>query len=188
MAYLTQKQLQGIGFKSLGTNVKISASAKIYNADQIEIGDNSRIDDFCVLSGKIKLGQHVFMGVHGNLAGGINGIELADFVTMAYYVNIFAQSDDYFGESMTNPTIPRLYKKELIGSVTVGRHVIIGSNSIVLPNAHIAEGCSIGAMTMVNKPTQPWGIYIGIPARRIKERKRELLVMEKKYMESHHGE
>ena len=183
MAYLTQQQLEQMRFKSLGKNVKISDSTKIYNADQIEIGDNSRIDDFCVLSGKIKIGKNVFMGVHGNLAGGINGIELSDFVTMAYYVNIFTQSDDYLGGTLTNSTVPRKYKNEKFGSVKIGRHAIIGSNSVVMPDAHIAEGCAIGAMSLVTKPTQSWGVYVGVPVKKIKERKRDLLRLEKLYLE-----
>jgi acetyltransferase-like isoleucine patch superfamily enzyme len=183
VAYLTQQQLEQMRFKSLGKNVKISDSTKIYNADQIEIGDNSRIDDFCVLSGKIKIGKNVFMGVHGNLAGGINGIELSDFVTMAYYVNIFTQSDDYLGGTLTNSTVPRKYKNEKFGSVKIGRHAIIGSNSVVMPDAHIAEGCAIGAMSLVTKPTQSWGVYVGVPVKKIKERKRDLLRLEKLYLE-----
>ena len=58
MAYLTENQLQQLGFKSLGKNVKVSDKASIYNYDQIEIGDNSRIDDFCILSGNIKIGKY----------------------------------------------------------------------------------------------------------------------------------
>ena len=50
MAYLTEQQLLNMGFKSLGQNVKISDKAAIYNCDQIQIGDHSRIDDFCVVS------------------------------------------------------------------------------------------------------------------------------------------
>jgi acetyltransferase-like isoleucine patch superfamily enzyme len=181
MGYLTQAQLASFGFKYLGKNVKISETARIYNAGEMQIGDNSRIDDFCVLSGKIQFGRNVFIGVHGNLAGGINGIELADFVTMAYYVNLFTQSDDYYGETLTNPTVPRKYKKEQFGSIYVGKHSIIGSNAVIMPNAHIAEGCAIGAMSLVTKPTTPWGIYKGIPAKRVKERKCDLLALEELY-------
>ena len=50
MAYYTEEQLNQLGFKYIGENVKISDKASIYNHDQIEIGDNSRIDDFCVIS------------------------------------------------------------------------------------------------------------------------------------------
>jgi acetyltransferase-like isoleucine patch superfamily enzyme len=183
VGYLTQSQLEELGFKHLGHNVKISDLSRIYNADEISIGDNSRIDDFCILSGKIDLGHNVFIGVHSNLAGGVNGIQIHNFVTMAYYVNLFTQSDNYHGESLTNSTIPRKYKKEKFGSIIVGKHAIIGSNAVIMPDAHIAEGCAIGAKSLVTKPTQPWGIYVGIPARRMKARSQEpILIMEEKYL------
>lgn len=182
MAYLAQQQLEQMNFKSLGKNVRISDSTKIYNADQIEIGDNSRVDDFCVLSGKIKIGRNVFMAVYCNIAGGIHGVEFEDFSTLAYYVNIFTQSDDYLGGTLTNPTVPRQYKKEKFGRIKVGKHVIIGSNSAIMPDAHIAEGCAIGAMSLVTKPTVAWGVYVGIPAKRVKERKRNLLELERLYL------
>jgi acetyltransferase-like isoleucine patch superfamily enzyme len=182
MSYLSQEQLNQIGFKSLGINVKISDSTKIYNPEHMIIGDNSRIDDFCVLSGKLTIGRNFFMGVHGNLAGGIHGIEIADFVTLAYYVNLFTQSDDYYGYSLTNSTIPRKYKHEKFGSLSIGQHVIIGSNSVVMPNAHIAPGCAIGAMSLVTKSTDPWGIYYGIPARRVKARQQDVLEVAKRYL------
>ncbi|MGC7853682.1 hypothetical protein ACP3W8_12080 [Vibrio anguillarum] len=70
MAFLTEDQLMALGFKSLGNNVKISDKAAIYNAEQIVIGDNSRVDDFCVLSGNIILGKNVHIAVFCNIAGG----------------------------------------------------------------------------------------------------------------------
>lgn len=185
MAYLTQQELEQLNFKSLGKNVKISDCAKIYNAEQIEIGDNSRIDDFCVLSGKIKIGRNVHIALHCNVAGGRQGVELDDFSGLAYYVNVFTQSDDYLGETLTNPTIPCQYKNETFGNVKIGKHSIIGSNSVIMPNAHIAEGCAIGIMSLVTKPTLAWSVYLGIPARRIKERKRDLLELEKLYLSEH---
>lgn len=183
MAYLTQEQLSMMGFKSLGVNVKVSDKASIYNAEQIEIGDNSRIDDFCVVSGKVKIGRHVHLAPMCLVAGGEEGITFCDFSGIAYHVQVFAQSDDYSGETLTNPTVPRKYKKEYRKAVFLGKHVIIGAGSIIFPGVHIAEGCSVGAMTLVNKSTDPWGIYIGNPAKRIRERKKDLLNLEDKFLE-----
>lgn len=183
MAYLTQKQLEQFDFTYLGKNVKISDNAKIYDAKHIEIGDNSRIDDFCVLSGKIKIGRNVHIAVYCNIAGGIGGIEISDFAGLAYYVNVFTQSDDYLGNTLTNPTVPKQYKTEKFGTIKIGKHAIIGSNSVIMPDAHIAEGCSVGAMSLVTKPTKEWGIYVGIPAKLVKERKKDLLELEKLYLQ-----
>ncbi|MBM3059473.1 dTDP-4-amino-4,6-dideoxy-D-glucose acetyltransferase VioB, partial [Escherichia coli] len=50
MAYLDEIQLKEMGFKSVGENVKISDKASFYGCDNISIGNNVRIDDFCVFS------------------------------------------------------------------------------------------------------------------------------------------
>lgn len=183
MAYYSEEKLISMGFKRLGKNVKISDKASIYNADQIEIGDNSRIDDFCVISGKIIIGSYCHITPSCLVAGGTPGVFFSDFCTLAYGVKVFSQSDDYSGESLTNSLIPEKYKKETFKPVTLGTHVIVGAGSIIFPGVDVAEGCSIGAMTLVNKSTQPWGIYVGNPARRVKERKKDLLELAKKFLE-----
>lgn len=184
MTYLTDNALKSIGFKHLGENVKISDKAAIYNADQISIGNNSRIDDFCVISGKVAIGRNVHIAPHCLLAGGEKGITMDDFSGLAYFVQVFSQSDDYSGQTMTNPTIPSEFKKEFKSPIHIGRHVIIGAGSIVFPGVFLAEGCSVGAMSLVNKSTDPWGVYFGNPAKRIKERSQRLLSLEQAFLEA----
>jgi galactoside O-acetyltransferase len=181
MAYLTKAELIGMGFKYLGDNVKISDKACIYDAENISIGDFSRIDDFCVISGSIDIGKYVHITPMCLIAGGKNGVFIADFCTLAYGVKIFAQSDDYSGSTMTNSLIPQKYKNECISKVTLQKHVILGANSVVLPGVELAEGTSGGAMTLFDKDTSSWGIYVGTPAKRIKERKKDLLGLEKQF-------
>ena len=181
MAFLTQIELSKLGFKSIGSNVKVSDKASIYDHSEIEIGDNSRIDDFCVISGKLRIGKNVHIAVFCNVAGGDLGIDFEDFSGLAYGVHVFTQSDDYSGETLTNPTIPDFFKKELKQSVVIGKHSIIGTNSIILPGVKLAVGTSIGAMSMVTKSTEEWGVYFGSPAKRIKERKKDLLKLEVEY-------
>jgi len=112
MAFLSQEHLASMGFKSIGKNVRISDRAAIYNANEIEIGDNSRIDDFCVISGRIKIGRNVHFAVFCNVAGGSEGITFSDFSGLAYGCHVFSQSDDYTGGTLTNPTVPAKYKRE----------------------------------------------------------------------------
>lgn len=182
MAYLSDAYLKTMGFKYLGKNVKISDKAAIYNCDQIEIDDNSRIDDFCVLSGKITIGKNVHFAPMSLVAGGEKGIIFEDFSGLAYHTQVFTQSDDYSGMTLTNPTIPTQFKKETKKEIYIGKHVIIGAGSIIFPGVNIAEGCSVGALTLVTKSTEAWGIYLGNPAKRIKERKKDLLKLEEIYL------
>jgi len=182
MAFLNDEQLAAQGFKSLGKNVRISDKAAIYNPENIVIGDNSRIDDFCVISGRVEIGRNVHIAVFCNVAGGEKGVFLADFSGLAYGCHVFSQSDDYSGKSLTNPTVPDKYKVEAKAAVHLERHVIIGACSIILPGVTIAEGSSVGAMSMVTKTTLPWSVYFGIPAKKIKERQQDLLNLEKEYL------
>ena len=182
MAFLNEEQLKNMGFKSLGENILISEKASIYNPELIEIGDNSRIDDFCVLSGKIKIGRNVHIAIFCNLAGGTKGITLEDFSGLAYGCHIFTQSDDYSGKTLTNPTIPAKYKSESKKEVIIKRHSIVGTNSIILPGVTLAEGTSVGAVSVVTQSTQEWAIYLGNPARYFKPKEKGLLKLEQEYL------
>lgn len=182
MAYLSQKQLEAMRFKKLGKRIKISDKASIYNPEQIELGDNTRIDDFCVISGNISFGAYVHIAPFCLIAGGTKGIIIGDFSGVSYGSKVFSQSDDYSGQYMVSPLIPDEYKNEIKAQVIIGKHVVIGTGGIVFPGVHVADGCSIGAMTLVTKNTKPWGVYIGIPAKRIKEKSKEILLLEKKFL------
>jgi acetyltransferase-like isoleucine patch superfamily enzyme len=171
-----------MGFAALGQNVLISDRAAIYSPDLIEIGDNSRIDDFCSVSGRVKIGAYCHVTVMCMVAGGSPGVFMNDFVTLAYGVKVFSQSDDYSGATMANSLIPKEYKAEKFASVTLGRQVIVGTNSVIMPGANIADGCAIGAMSLVLNNTEPWGIYVGSPAVRLKDRSRDLLELEARFL------
>jgi acetyltransferase-like isoleucine patch superfamily enzyme len=184
MAFLSAEELKKIPFKKIGINVKISVDARIYNPEQIEIGDNSRIDDFCVLSGKIIIGKYVHIAPACILAGSVAGIYIEDFANFSYQITVFSRSDDYHGDSMTNATVPEQYKKVTDKPVTIGRHVIIGAGSTIFLGVNLGEGCAIGAMSMINKSTDPWKIYAGSPARLIKDRSTNLLALEKDFLKT----
>ena len=177
--YLTEKDLKDAGFRKLGTNVKIHTRASIYGAENISIGTNVRIDDFSIIiaTGLVQIGNYVSIPCFCYLVGRY-GITIEDFVTLAPGVKIFSSSDDYSGEKLTGPIVPR----ELTGGrgdkVTLKRHVIIGAGSVILPGCTIGEGCSVGALSLVVKNLEPWGIYAGIPVSRLKDRKKDLLKLE----------
>lgn len=184
MAYYTSQQLQNMNFKHIGKKVKISTKASIYNCENIEVGDNSRIDDFCVISGNIRIGRNVHITPLCLVAGGEPGIVFEDFVTLAYRVSIFTQSDDYSGETMMNSTIPKKYKNEFKKEVLLKKHSIIGAGSTIFPGVTIETGTSVGAMSLVLENTLPWSIYVGIPAKKIKNKSKNLLTLESEYLNS----
>ena len=83
---------------------------------------------------------------------------------------------------MTNPIIPTEFTRVTHGDVNIGRHVIIGSGAIILPTVTIEEGVAIGALSLVKKNCTAFGIYLGSPAKRISERKQDLLELEKAFL------
>jgi len=186
MSYYTYEELKKMGFKNVGFDVKVSTKASIYDCEKISIGNNSRIDDFCVISGKVEIGSNVHITPFCLVAGGLKGVFLEDFTTLAYGVKIFSQSDDYSGETLTNSTIPKKFKNEYMKEVIVKQHSIVGAGSVIMPGVTLEIGTSIGAMSLVLKSTQAWGIYVGIPAKKIKNKKQDLLELKKEFLlESH---
>lgn len=187
MAYMTDEEVGSLGFRHVGRGVKISTRAAIYDADRISIGDHSRIDDFTVLAGSIDIGRNVHVTVFCNLAGGRAGLSIGDFCTFAYGCHLIAQTDDYTGATMTNSTLPLEYRTEIAAPVVLGRHVILGTGTVVLPGLTLGEGTASGARTLFLESSEPWTIYVGQPARAIRERSRALLDLERRYLANDGG-
>jgi len=186
MAILPPDAINAMGFAAVGKNVRISDKASIYGADRIKLGSNVRIDDFCVLSAGesgIEIGNHIHIAVFTSLIGA-RKITLSDFCNLSSRVSIYSSSDDYSGETMTNPTVPDKYKNVHHAPVYIGKHVIVGSGSVILPGIRLEDGVAVGALSLVTKSCEAFGVYAGNPAKRIKERKRDLLAVEQKFLES----
>ncbi len=181
-SFYSKSELQGLGLACFGENVLISRKVSIYGANNISIGSNVRIDDFCILSGKITLGNYIHIAAHSMLYGGDKGIILNDFAGLSANVVIYTSSDDYSGETMTNPMVPDQYKNVHNEEVIIERHVIIGTGCVVLPGVILKEGSSFGVMSLINKTSEPWSINAGIPYRKIKNRSKNLLSLEKRFL------
>ena len=172
--FLNRKQLEKIGFRKLGQNVLISNKCSIYNAKEISIGDNSRVDDFCVLSGNIEIGKYVHIGCHSVLLGK-EEIILKDFSGVSINCTVLSSSADFSGEYMTNPVIPDKFISVKSAPVIFGRHSILGAGSVVLPGVSFGEGATIGAQSLVKTSIKSFEIWGGNPLRFIKNRRRDLL-------------
>ena len=160
-------------------------SGDCYGASRISLGSNVRIDDFCVLStgmSGISIGSHVHIGVCSSLIGA-GRITLSDFCNVSSRVAIYSSNDDYSGATLTNPTVPSEYTGVTHADVFLGKHVIVGSGSVILPGVTLEEGVAVGALSLVRNRCEA-GIYAGNPARRIKARKRDLLELEQRFMAS----
>ena len=170
--FYTKEELNEMGFKSIGENVLISDKASIYGVKNIEIGSNVRIDDFCIISageGGIQIGDYVHIACYAHLIGS-GRIIVEDHAQISGKVSIYSSSDDFSGDYLVGPTVPKEFTNVKSLTVHLKKYVILGCNVVVLPGVTIEEGTAIGALSLVSKSLPEYGIYGGNPLRLIKER------------------
>lgn len=187
-SYYEREELQELGFKYFGSDVYISRKASIYGAENIKIGSHVRIDDFCILSGRIEIGDYIHIAAYSALYGGTEGIVIENFANISSRVCIYSVSDDYSGETMTNPMIDEKYKNVESAPVHIGRHVIIGSTSVVLPGVDLGEGSAFGSFSLIKENVSAWTVNAGIPCKRMKDRSKALLELEKQMLQDNDKE
>lgn len=179
MTYFSQKELEKIGFSSVGKEVHISTRCSIYAPHRINIGDNVRIDDFCLVSatgdaGRLDIGSHIHIATYVGLYAGA-GIQIGDFCTISSKTTLYSTSDDYSGEYLIGPQIPEKYLKIDKRPITMEKYSAIGAHAFVMPGVFMGEGSVLGTMSLARNDLAPWYIYAGIPAEKLKERKKDLI-------------
>ena len=174
-SFYTPEELAQLGLKSYGENVHISRYAQIYSPEKISIGDNVRIDDFCILSGNIAIGSHIHIAAYCAMYGADYGIVMEDYTGLSARATIYAAMDDFSGEYLIGPIHDDKCTNVTGGKVCLRKYSQIGVGSVVFPNIQIGEGSVVGAMSLVKQDLDEWGIYAGTPICLLKERSKNLL-------------
>ena len=130
-SFYSEEELQQMGFAHVGHDVMISRKASIYGASNIWIGNHVRVDDFCVLSGKITFGNYIHVAVTTTLFGGTAGITFEDYTGISSHCAVYAASDDYSGDFMTNPTVPEKFTNVIEEPVVIKKYSNIGAGCII---------------------------------------------------------
>jgi galactoside O-acetyltransferase len=68
--------------------------------------------------------------------------------------------------------LPDGQAKPIRGKVVIGDDASISTLCTILPNVTIGEGAVVGANSLVGGDLEPWGIYVGSPAKKVGERQR----------------
>lgn len=180
--YVVDNDLAGFGFAALGCSVSVHETANIVFPENITIGSRVRIDPFVTIiaSKPVVIGSNVHIGAYSYISAA-ERVMLSDFSGLSQGVKIYTASDDYVGRGLTNPTVPEKYTCVKKGEVSLGRHVIIGAGSIVLPGVTIGEGGAVGALSLVKQSLASWGVYSGNPAVHVGRRSQKLLAKEMAY-------
>ena len=141
--YLNIKEIKKKKFRKIGKNCKISNLVSFVEPKNISIGNNVRIDDFCIVNayeGEIKIDDNTHICSLCFLLGSTK-IEIGKFCSISHGVKIYSKTDEY----------KKTVKKQIYKRVLIRNNVIVGSNSVILPGVKIEDNCRIGALTVVNK-------------------------------------
>lgn len=171
-SFYTNNELKKLNLQAYGKNVFISKKCSIYNPHEIILGNNVRIDDFCILSGKIDIGNYVHISAYSALYGKA-GIKIGKFCGISPRSTIFSASDNFNGDYMISPMVPDHLICLKTGLVEMKDYSQLGANTVVMPSVTIKEGAVCGAYSLILKDLKEWTINFGIPCRFYKKRSRK---------------
>ncbi|MBY0434575.1 MAG: hypothetical protein K2U26_10745 [Cyclobacteriaceae bacterium] len=175
---LQSKQYDYSLLKRCGDDVFISANVEIRRPHLVIVGSHVAIDSGLYLTTQATIGDYTHLGPYISVIGGEkSNLVVEHFATIAVGTRIIAGSDQFSGEGFTSVTVPSQYRDKVeYSTIHIKRFVGVGTNVVLMPGVQLAEGCVIGACSLVTKNTEPWTIYTGIPAKPVKMRKKEKML------------
>ena len=181
MSYYSESSISLLGLKSYGERLLLSDKSIFYRPQNIVIGTNCRIDDNCILTGNIVIGDNCHIAANTIISGGRrSSVTIEDNVTLAYGCIVLSRSNDYLGNYPPGMNAIEMNEIQLELDTYIEEHCILGMRSSVLPGVRLRRGTALGAHSLLTKSTQEWGIYVGSPAQRLKERSQLFLTNLKK--------
>lgn len=179
MPFLTTEELYLAGFKRKGERVLIDRSVIILGAEDVEIGDNVRIDAGCIilaLKGYLKIGHNVHIASRVTLSCG-GGIEIGDNCTISFGSSLISASDDFSGDYLIGPQNPKSMTNVYSAPIIMKNHSHVTAHCCLLPGTLLHEGSVLGAMslTRVDQIISPWTMAWGNPAKEMKKRTKQCL-------------
>jgi acetyltransferase-like isoleucine patch superfamily enzyme len=158
-------------FKIVGENVRIFDPIAIIKPEMISIGSHVILSEFAYLNGGMGLfiGNHVHIAAHSCISGG-GFCVMEDFTGISAGVRLVTGSAKFNGEGLTSPTLPIEFQAVTRSYCIIRKHATLATNVIVHPGVIIGEGTIVGSGSIVTRDTEPWSIYMGTPARKVKDR------------------
>lgn len=169
-------------FKNIGKDVNIFQPVAIMRPEMIWLASHIIISEFAYINGGlgVYVGNHVHIAAHTSISGGGYCV-MEDFTGISAGVRLVTGSAMFNGEGLTSPTLPQKYQAVRRSYVILRKHSTLATNVIVHPGVTIGVGTIVASGSVVTKDTEPWSIYRGIPAVKVKERdKAKILDYEKK--------
>jgi maltose O-acetyltransferase len=140
-----------------------SVRAKIYRRCGLTVGQWTDIyPRQTIRPGTVTIGRNCVINYGGIFDPGEASISIEDDVFIGVQVLLLAQTHE-LGSSTKRA------RGLLSKPISIGRGSWLGARVTVLPGVRVAEGCIIGANSTVTTDTEPNGVYVGSPARRVRD-------------------
>lgn len=165
--------------RATGSDVFVSADVEIRRPHLVSLGKHVAIDSGFYITTAADVGDHVHIGPGVRVIGGAKAkLTMGHFTNIALGSSIICGSDEYGGAGLVSaPGIPEEFRDVVDTSPVVFRNFAnVGAHVVVLPGVELAEGTVVGACSLVTKSTDPWTVYMGVPARPVRARPREKML------------
>jgi acetyltransferase-like isoleucine patch superfamily enzyme len=166
----------GLGKVQLKGIAKVGAYAMVDArfSRGITLGNRFSLGDFSILrasgsphflSAGIRMGSNVSFGPYSNIGGGY-GLDIGDDCVFGPYVSIHPEGH-IFSDMQTPIRMQGINGR----GITIGSNNWFGAKSTVLDGADIRSGCVFGSASLaVSVLYADDTVYVGVPARKIKNR------------------
>lgn len=164
--------------RAYGEDVFISANVEIRRPHLVSVGSHLAIDTGFYCTVAAHLGDYIHIGPYVTIIGGAKGnFHMGHFTTVAAGSRILCGTDEFLGEGLVGSNVPDLYRDNVRHApVVLERFAGVGTNAVILPGVTLGEGSVVGACSLVTKSTEPWTIYVGVPAKPLKARRSDKMI------------
>lgn len=143
-----------------GATIIVEKDAKLEIGDNVFIGENTYIKCY---GGNIKIGDHVSVNSKSflNGAGGLligDNTRIGTQTIMISSNHIFEDKNVLIKDQGTSRA-----------GISIGKDVWLGARVTILDGVFIKDRIVVGACSLVNKTIAENGVYVGIPARKVKD-------------------
>ena len=196
VGFFFRKMFYPFLFQKVGKGVVFGRNITLRHPGKIAIGDNSFIYDNVVLDAKgeknqgIRIGENVYVGRNTILSCKEGSIFLGDYCNISANCSLLSETEINLGKycflagncylvaggnhSYESISTPIMFQPSFSrGGIIIGEDVWLGAGVIVLDGASIGRGCVVGAGSVVRNPLDEYSVAVGIPAVKIKDRRKK---------------
>lgn len=137
-----------------------------------KIGKNTFLAENAAIIGDVVIGDDCSVWYGAVLRGDVNAIRIGDRTNIQDGAVLHTL---YKGSPNPSQTIigsdVSIGHNAIVHGAVVGDKCLIGMGATLLDNAHVGTGCIIAANALVlsNAVLEPYGVYAGVPAKRVRE-------------------